>query len=75
MRAEQQVTVYRFQRQDGVAPRHMWGTLDAIAQLDGCAPLMESARAVHRKLLEAGFLFEQVPSLFIAIEETKGEGE
>lgn len=74
MRPEQQVVVYQFERHDGVAPRHMWGTLDAIAQLDGCAPVMASARRVHRKLLEAGFLFEQVPSLFIAIEETKGEG-
>ena len=69
MRPEQQVTVYRFQRPDGVAPRHMWGTLDAIAQLDRCAPLMSSARRVHRKLLEAGFLFEQVPSLFIHIDD------
>ena len=74
MKPEQQVIVYRFQRPDGVAPRHMWGTLDAIAQLDGCAPVMATARRVHRKLLEAGFLFEQVPSLFIHIEETKGEG-
>ena len=74
MRPEQQVTVYRFRRPDGVAPRYMWGTLDAIAQLDGCAPDMSTARRVHRKLLEAGFLFEQVHSLFISIEETKGEG-
>lgn len=72
MRPEQQVIVYRFQRPDGVAPRHMWGTLEAIAQLDGCAPLMDSARHVHHKLIEAGFLFEQVHSLFISIEETKG---
>jgi hypothetical protein len=33
---------------------------------------MDSARHVHHKLIEAGFLFEQVHSLFISIEETKG---
>ncbi len=51
------------------SPRHMWGTADAIATLRHCTLLPGTVRRVHRKLLEGGFLFEQVDSAYVAIEE------
>ena len=66
------VTIYRFERHDGgraISPQRMWGTLEAIATLQGCAPVMQSARTVHRKLLEDGFYFEQTPTAYRTIDE------
>jgi hypothetical protein len=66
------VKVYLFARHDGVreiAPRHMWGTLEAIAGLHGCAPNLESAREVDASLLEHGFLFGDTHSVAIHIDE------
>ena len=66
------VTVYRFCRiADGreISPRHMMGTLEAIAMLDDCRPISTSARIVDAKLLEGGFFFESTNSLFTHIDE------
>ena len=71
MTGEKKVTVYRFRKLEGgheISPRHMWGTPDAIAAL-GAEALLETERLVHRKLIEAGFFFEQAPANYIAIEE------
>lgn len=73
MRSDQKVTVYRFVRGtqgQGGSPRHMWGTREAIATLDGCVPVESSAREVHRKLLDPhGFLFEHTASTFSELDE------
>lgn len=66
------VTVYRFCRiADGreISPRHMMGTLEAIAMLDDCRPISTSARIVDAKLLEGGFFFESTNSIFTHIDE------
>jgi hypothetical protein len=66
------VTIYRFERLERgrpISPQRMWGTLEAIASLADCRPIMESARTVHRKLLEDGFYFEQVPTSYRHIDE------
>lgn len=65
------VTVYRFRRfLDGreISPRHMMGTPEAIAQLDRCSVILESARIVDAKLLESGFYFEDAKSTFTKID-------
>ncbi len=65
------ITVYRFRRVvDGreISPRHMMGTPEAIALLDGCTPISESARVVEGKLLEGGFYFEDTRSTFTDLE-------
>ncbi|HSN19565.1 MAG TPA: hypothetical protein VLS49_02735 [Usitatibacter sp.] len=65
------VTVYRFRRfLDGreISPRHMMGTPEAIAQLDRCSVIWDSARIVEAKLLESGFYFEDAKSTFTQIE-------
>jgi hypothetical protein len=52
--------VYRFENEScgrRVSPRHMLGTLEAIAGLGGL-PLLETRREVDVSALEAGFLFE-----------------
>ena len=52
--------VYRFESESWgrkVSPRHMLGTLEAIAAL-GALPLLDTAREVDVTALEAGFLFE-----------------
>jgi hypothetical protein len=52
--------VYRFESEScgrRVSPRHMLGTLEAIAGLGGL-PLLESRREVDVAALEGGFLFE-----------------
>lgn len=57
---EGKAVVYRFEAVSWgrkVSPRHMFGTLDAIAALGGL-PLMATAREVDASALEAGFLFE-----------------
>lgn len=66
------VTVYRFSRvADGreISPRHMMGTPEAIALLDGCRPISSSARIVDVKLLEGGFFFESTNTIFTHIDE------
>lgn len=71
------VTVYRFCRfADGreISPRHMMGTLEAIATLAGCRPIAASARIVDAKLLEGGFFFESTNSLFTHIDEPIAAG-
>jgi hypothetical protein len=68
------VTVYRFRcasRGPEVSPQRMWGTPEAIATLNGCELIPGTGRAVHAKLLEEGFFFEQVNSAFIPIEEAE----
>lgn len=52
------VPVYLYKRRDGVPdPERKWGTLDAIFNLEGCAPITRSARRVDPDLLdEDGFL-------------------
>jgi len=52
--------VYRFESEScgrKVSPRHMLGTLEAIAGL-GAIALLDTRREVDQKVLEAGFLFE-----------------
>jgi len=52
--------VYRFESEScgrKVSPRHMLGTLEAIARL-GAMPLLDTRREVDPGVLEAGFLFE-----------------
>ena len=73
MTEENKVTVYRFRKLEAgreISPQHMWGTLEAIAEL-GAQPIEETARPVHRKLLEAGFFFEQAAGNYISIEEDR----
>jgi hypothetical protein len=56
----QKSVVYRFESEScgrKVSPRHMLGTLEAIAKL-GATPLLETRREVDAGVLEAGFLFE-----------------
>jgi hypothetical protein len=65
-------TVYLFVLKEGgreIAPRHMWGTLEAIGTLPGCAPIMESAREVATDSLEHGFLFRGPDTVSIHIDE------
>lgn len=65
------VTVYRFRRfVDGreISPRHMMGTPEAIAHLDRCSVIWDTARIVDSKLLESGFYFEDAKSTYTAIE-------
>ena len=72
MNEDHNVTVYRFARiVNGLhlCPAHMWGTIEAISGLDRCTPLLETARRIHRKLLEGGFFYEQTPTAFHYIEE------
>lgn len=69
--------VYRFARMERgrpISPQRMWGTLEAIATLKDCTPMMETARTVHHKLLEDGFYFEQVPTSYRHIDEGKTPG-
>ena len=71
MSAQNMVLVYRF-RQTTIqtsSPRHMWGTLEAIASLGGCEPLMDTARRVHGKLLEDGFLYEHTATTYRSLDE------
>jgi len=66
------VTVYRFRQVAHgreISPKHMLGTLEAIALLDGCKPILASARNIDAKLLESGFYFEDTKSIFTKIEE------
>ena len=75
MAEENMVTIYRFERLERgrpISPQRMWGTLEAIASLVDCRPLMESARTVHNKLLDGGFYFEQVPTSYRPIDEPAG---
>ena len=69
------VLIYRFERIERgkpISPQRMWGTLEAIASLQDCKPVMDSARTVHNKLLEDGFYFEQVPTSYLHIDEATG---
>jgi hypothetical protein len=69
---ENMVMIYRFERDErgrALSPQRMWGTLEAIASLQDCRPVMDSARTVHRNLLEDGFYFEQVPTSYQHIDE------
>ena len=57
--------VYRFESEScgrKVSPRHMLGTLEAIAGL-GAIPLLDTRREVDAGVLEAGFLFEPFNAL------------
>jgi len=66
------VTVYRFRRivqGREISPRHMMGTLEAIALLDDCRPIPTSARIVDGKLLESGFYFEDTKTIFTPLED------
>jgi hypothetical protein len=71
-RVSTKVTVYRFCRiTEGreISPRHMMGTLEAIALLKDCKPLSTSARIIDVKLLESVFFFEATNSIFTHIDE------
>lgn len=53
-----QVAVYRYHPRWPV-PEYLpaWGTLDAIAMIDGCIPLLPTGRRVDASLLDSdGFL-------------------
>lgn len=66
------VKVYLFVTRDDIreiAPRYMWGTLDAIAGLHDCKPVLESAREVDAGILENGFLFGDACGVQIHIDE------
>jgi hypothetical protein len=68
---ESLVTVYRFRREEPgnhASPRHMWGTLEAIAMLDECTPILDSAREVHATLLDNGFYYEHSPTTYRQID-------
>jgi hypothetical protein len=68
------VTVYHFTCEIPghiVAPKYMAGTLEAIASLTNCTPVMASARVVDAKLLEHGFYFEHVPYNFRPIDDPR----
>ena len=70
------VTVYNFTCEIPghiVAPKYMAGTLEAIATLPNCSPIMGSARIVDAKLLEHGFYFEHAPFNFQPIEDPRFE--
>ena len=54
-----------------VAPKYMAGTLEAIASLGNCTPIMGSARIIEAKLLEHGFYFEHTPHNFVSIEDPR----
>jgi hypothetical protein len=73
MAADNMVLVYRFACAGGgaarLSPQHMWGTLEAIATLTQCEPLMETERPVHAKLLENGFYFEHTKSNYQRIDD------
>ena len=69
---DETVTIYRFERVErgrAISPQRMWGTLEAIASLNDCTPIMDTARTVHGKLLEDGFYFEQTPTSYQKIDE------
>lgn len=76
---DHKVTVFRFRRIESgreISPRHMWGTEEAIATLPGCEVLPETARRVHRKLLDpSGFYFEHAPSQFQKIDDVGRQTE
>jgi hypothetical protein len=66
------VKVYLFARTENgrqIAPLNMWGTLEAIAMLADCAPVMESAREVAEESLEGGFLFRRTDTVSIHIDD------
>jgi hypothetical protein len=66
------VTVYLFVRTENgreIAPLHMWGTLEAIATLTDCAPVMDSAREISEESLENGFLFRRTDTVSIHIDD------
>jgi hypothetical protein len=68
------VTVYHFTCEipgHVVAPKYMAGTLEAIAGLENCKPIMTSARVVESALLEHGFYFEHAPYNFRPIEDPR----
>jgi hypothetical protein len=70
------VTVYRFTCRipgHAITPKYMAGTREAIAQLQACVPIEESAREVEAKLLEEGFFFEDAPYNFVPIEDPRFE--
>jgi hypothetical protein len=70
------VTVYRFTCSipgHAITPLYMAGTREAIARLEGCAPIEESARVIDMKLLEEGFFFEDAPYNFQPIEDARFE--
>ncbi len=72
MAQEPMVLVYRFRREEPgakLSPQHMWGTMEAIAQLPDCVPILDSEREVLEKLLDNGFYFEHVPTVYKDIEE------
>ena len=72
MTQSKMVTVYLFARKENgreIAPLHMWGTLEAIATLADCRPIMESAREVDEASLELGFLFRRPDTVSIHIDE------
>jgi hypothetical protein len=60
MESRKTATVYRFRLVENgreFAPRHMWGTLEAIGTLTECAAIMESSRQVPEEALENGFVY------------------
>ncbi len=68
------VLVYRFSRTERgrpISPQRMWGTLEAIASLADCTPLLETAREVQADLLEEGFYFEKSSN---AVKHIRVEG-
>jgi hypothetical protein len=72
MTQDKKATVYLFVRMENgreIAPNQMWGTLEAIASLPNCRPLMESALEVSEAGLESGFLFGRADTVSIHIDE------
>ena len=66
------ITVYRFFRMDDgrrLEPQHMWGTLEAIATLDNCVAMMETAREVPISSLDSGFVIGRGETISIHIDE------
>ena len=59
--------VYRFRYPSAwepVSPERMWGTLEAIASLEGCEPMIETRREVLEiKLDRHGFFFDMADAV------------
>jgi hypothetical protein len=52
-----------------IRPRHMWGTREAIAGLDGGVLLEETVREVDASQVEGGFFFDIPESISLDIDD------
>lgn len=57
-----------------IRPRHMWGTREAIAALDGGILLEETAREVDASQVDVGFFFDIPESVSLDIDDISPSG-